>query len=480
MPSFGTRPLRGGLVLLAVSWSVVPLFAAEQTNKLPPAIPAAELHRPSRSPDRIILTIKGDPARSQAVTWRTDTSVTVGYAELGPCDESGAFAGYARIKVEPKTKRFQAVTTPLKSDLNEAHYHTVEFTDLEPDRQYLYRVGDGTNWSEWFEFRTASDKPAPFTFLYLGDAQNSIKAHWSRVIRRAVREAGEARLLLHAGDLINRANSDAEWGEWFQAGGWIFGTLPSVATAGNHEWFNLNARPPKKDDKGNEIKTDEKEDPEYHGTISRHWRPQFAFPENGPQGQEELTYWFDYQGVRFISLNSNESKARSHADKEAQVAWLDNVLSNNPNRWTIITFHHPVFSSGKNRDNAELRRLWKPVFDKYNVDLVLAGHDHTYARTGLVGLGLESSPLVNEGRGTVYCNSVAGPKMYNLSKKDQMRVTAEDTQMYQIIRIEGDTLRFEAKTAKGRSYDFFELRKRADGTKQLIEKGESSQSSSGR
>jgi hypothetical protein len=70
--------------------------------------------------------------------------------------------------------------------------------------------------------------------------------------------------------------------------------------------------------------------------------------------------------------------------------------------------------------------------------------------------------------------------MYNLSKKDQMRVTAEDTQMYQIIRIEGDTLRFEAKTAKGRSYDFFELRKRADGTKQLIEKGESSQSSSGR
>jgi 3',5'-cyclic AMP phosphodiesterase CpdA len=464
------RSLRIVLLFLAIGGAAVPALRADEPPKFPEAIPAAALHRPTRLPDRIILTIKGDPSRTQAVTWRTDTSVTVGYAELGPCDESGAFAGYARIKTEPKTKRFTAVTTPLKSDLNDAHYHTVEFTDLEPNTPYLYRVGDGTNWSEWFEFRTAADKPMPFTFLYFGDAQNSIKAHWSRVIRRAVREGFDARFMLHAGDLINRANSDAEWGEWFQAGGWINGMIPSVATPGNHEWFNLNARPPKKDAEGKEIKTDDEAEPEYHGTISKHWRPQFAFPENGPPGQEELTYWFDYQGVRFVSLNSNESKAKSHADKEAQVAWLDRVLADNPNRWTIVTFHHPVYSSGKNRDNPELRRLWKPVFDKYNVDLVLTGHDHTYARTGLIANGSESPKSVSEGRGTVYCVSVAGPKMYNLSKKEQMRVTAEDTQLYQIIQINGDTLRFEARTASGRTYDLFELHKQADGQKRLIEK----------
>ncbi|MCX7701483.1 MAG: metallophosphoesterase family protein [Gemmataceae bacterium] len=470
MTYFLRGPARWLTVLLLgwLSFTVQPTWADEKTQKPEPVSPA-ELHRPSRQPDRIILTIKGDPARTQAVTWRTDTSVKVGYAELGPCDESGAFAGYARVKTEPKTRRFQAVTTPLKSDLNEAHYHTVEFTDLEPNTQYLYRVGDGVNWSEWFEFRTASDKPAPFTFLYLGDAQNSIKTHWSRVIRRAFRDAPDARLLLHAGDLVNRANSDAEWGEWFQGGGWINGMIPSIATPGNHEWFNANAQPPKKDAEGKEIPADETN---YLGTVSVHWRPQFAFPENGPENQKEITYWLDYQGVRFISLNSNESKAKSHADKEAQVAWLERVLSDNPNRWTIITFHHPVYSSGKNRDNPELRRLWKPVFDKYNVDLVLTGHDHTYARTGLVSNGSESPAPRTEGKGTIYCVSVAGPKMYNLNKKEQMLVTAEDTQLYQIIRIDGDKLRFEARTAAGRTYDLFELHKRADGTKKLVQKDE--------
>ena len=33
--------------------------------------------------------------------------------------------------------------------------------------------------------------------------------------------APQARFLIHAGDLVNDANSDQEWGEWFHAGGWI-------------------------------------------------------------------------------------------------------------------------------------------------------------------------------------------------------------------------------------------------------------------
>ena len=47
-----------------------------------------------------------------------------------------------------------------------------------------YRVGDGVNWSEWFHFRTASDRPEPFSFIYFGDAQTDLKSLWSRVIWR--------------------------------------------------------------------------------------------------------------------------------------------------------------------------------------------------------------------------------------------------------------------------------------------------------
>ncbi|MFM8215573.1 MAG: fibronectin type III domain-containing protein, partial [Pirellula sp.] len=46
---------------------------------------------------------------------------------------------------------------------------------LQPATKYAYRVGDGVNWSEWFQFRTASTQPEPFSFVYFGDAQNDLR-----------------------------------------------------------------------------------------------------------------------------------------------------------------------------------------------------------------------------------------------------------------------------------------------------------------
>ena len=44
-----------------------------------------------------------------------------------------------------------------------------------------------------------------------------------------------------------------------------------------------------------------------------------------------------------------------------------------------------------------------------------------------------------------------------------MRRSAEDVQLYQIIAIDGDVLRYEARTALGEPYDAFELHKQPDG-----------------
>ncbi|HUG90707.1 MAG TPA: metallophosphoesterase, partial [Planctomycetaceae bacterium] len=106
------------------------------------------------------------------------------------------------------------------------------------------------------------------------------------------------------------------------------------------------------------------------------------------------------------------------------------------------------------------------------VDLVLQGHDHTYARSELVGhqnvatgVGARSA----EG-GTVYVVSVSGPKMYRLDRKPVMVRVAEDTQLYQVIRVDGGELHYEARTATGRLYDAFTLRKRGEQTNELIER----------
>jgi hypothetical protein len=409
--------------------------AAEKPERFPEKL----AHRPTPIPDRIVLTWTGDPARSQAVTWRTDTSVKKALAQIALAEAGPRFI--------TKAQNVPAVTTPLTTDLGEAHCHTAVFTNLTPKTKYVYRVGDGENWSEWIHFQTASDQPEPFSFLYFGNAQNDVKSHWSRVIRGAYSDMPRARFIIHAGDLINRANRDAEWGDWFYAGGWVNAMVPNVPTPGNHEY-----------DKG----------PDGKRQLSRHWRPQFALPTHGPDGLEETVYYLDYQGVRIVSLNSNE-------EHERQVAWLDRVLSDNPNRWTVLTFHHPIYSAANERDNPVLRKRWQPAIDKHRVDLVLTGHDHTYARSGL--LTFESNVPTGTGvrdpkSGTVYVVSVSGPKLYRLTPREWMKKSLADTQLYQIISVDNSVLRYEARTATGQLYDAFELRKRPGQANELIERDE--------
>lgn len=444
---------------------VAPLQAhdGDHTHSPVAAVKPAAMYQPTAMPDRIVLTWTGDPTSTQAVTWRTSTEVEVGLAEIAVADGGPNFGENA--------KKFTAKSQALKTDLNTAHFHSVNFTELDPGTRYAYRVGDGTNWSEWFQFSTAAAEHEPFSFIYFGDAQNDLRSRWSRVIREAYRDAPKAAFLLHAGDLVNRAEADGEWGEWCGAGAWLNAMMPSVAIPGNHE----QAR----DESGAR-------------RLSHHWRPQFAFPENGPKGLEESCYTLVYHNLRIIGMNTNTML-------EEQAVWLDEVLSENESQWVVCTFHHPIYSTGKSRDNAEIRALWKPIFDKHKVDLVLQGHDHTYGRTGFDvpdeldsedkvpsktaspkldadsagDRDIENVPtgvqVVDEEHGTIYVVSVSGPKMYDNSRHKFMKRLAEDTQLYQIIHIDDEVLRFEARTAVGELYDAFELKKQAGSINKLVE-----------
>lgn len=334
-----------------------------------------------------------------------------------------------------QSQRIPARSEPLKSDAYEALYHSVEFTGLQPDTLYLYRVGDGANWSEWNQFRTASSDPrAPLEFIYVGDAQNDIWSMWSRVIRQSLLDAPKARFIVHAGDLVNRSARDEEWGEWFMAPGWIFRSIPSFPSPGNHEY-------PSK------------------GALNANWRPQFTLPGNGVPGLEETNYYIDIHGLRMISLNSNEKQ-------EEQAAWLDRLLAGNPRPWVICAFHHPIFSTARGRDNKKLRETWQPVFDKHAVDMVLTGHDHTYGRTNV----MSGAPPVKSKSGTVYVVSVSGPKMYRHDRAPVHARVAEDTQLYQVIRINGDRLSYEARTAAGELFDAFDLIKQKNRPNRLVSK----------
>ncbi|CAG5002065.1 3',5'-cyclic adenosine monophosphate phosphodiesterase CpdA [Dyadobacter sp. CECT 9275] len=416
------------LSILAILSGILSPVLFAQKNKTYPASPF---------PDRVILGFKGDPAHSQAVSWRTDATILNAMAAIHEADPSPDF--------QPKATVVRATSQQVTLDGSLVTFHEVNFTDLKPATQYVYRVGNGSYWSEWFQFTTASEKREPVSVLYFGDAQNDIRSMWSRAIRGAFSKMPKANLIIHAGDLVNHSYTDAEWGEWFEAGGWINGMVANLPSPGNHEYVG----------DGTEIRK-----------LSGHWRPQFALPENGPEGLAETAYYIDYQGIRFISFDT-EAGLQQASVMDRQIAWLEKVLRENTNRWTVMIHHHPVLStnSSKKRSNDDWHTKLELLYKKYKVDIALQGHEHTYAR----GVNIPIGQSRKKPDGPVYVVSVSGPKMSGLAPQDWMDRAAANTQLYQTITISEDKLSYQAFTVSGDLYDTFELIKNRKGVNRLKE-----------
>lgn len=422
------RSLKHGVLWCALTLGVWSMVAPAQA---PVSVPPAD---PGRRPSRVVLTWRDDPSRTQAVTWRTDAPVEEAFAEITEASANPGFAALAR--------RSPARTTAVPLAAGTVYYHEARFTALRPNTLYAYRVGDGAAWSEWFQFRTASAEPASFSFIYLGDSQNDTRSLWSRAIRAAFLDTPRARFMVHAGDLVNVGESDDQWADWFGAGGWINAMVAQVPVVGNREYGRLNHDDPTQ--------------------LSAFWRPQFSLPEDGPEGLSETVYSFDYQGARIIVLNSADT-----AHVAEQATWLESRLKDNSNRWTIVAFHHPVFSVAVDRDNPAIRAAWKPLFDKYAVDLVLTGHDHSYGR----GENVVEGGTRREDTGPVYVVSVSGPKMYEVAKERAWATrTGANVQLYQVINVSPQSLRFEARTVTGLLFDAFEITKARNGRRRFIDR----------
>jgi len=391
---------------------------------------------PSKDPDRIILTFNGDPSTKRAVTWRTDSSVEKAEAQIAAAGVNSKFVKEATSYIA-KTEEFDLGIYKSNKSLI-VNYHSVVFENLKPNTLYAYRVGYAQNWSEWIQFKTANDNYSPTQFVYFGDAQNDILNHWSRVIRMAYQTAPNASFVIHAGDLVDTAHKDNEWAQWFKAGGFIHSQWTAIPVVGNHEFQRFDG---------------------YEGSLPRRlsiqWRPQFTLPVEQALDSKlhETVYTVEYQDILIIVLNST-----GHLDK--QTKYIKEKLSNTDAKWKIVTSHHSVFSPAEGRDFEYARKVWKPLFDEYGVDLVLNGHDHTYARGHVP---VKSSNIDQSGNfKTLYITSVSGPKQYKVDREQIKDYRAdgyesdklgEQIQFFQVISVENNKLIYNAYTTLGNIYD---------------------------
>ncbi|MFN4114007.1 MAG: fibronectin type III domain-containing protein [Sphingomonadaceae bacterium] len=428
-----------GLCFFSVAGAAEPIDLRGEAAPAAPGTP----YSARTLPDRIVLTPGADASTAMAVSWRTDITQQDTLAELAELVPAPGFG--------LRAAQVRGTGTDTISENGAARYHKVRFTGLKPDTAYAYRVRGAAGFSEWHQFRTASLEPRPFTMIYMGDTQNSILDIGSLGWRRALLQAGNPRIMLHAGDLVASRDDlvhDDEWGEWTATGGWAIASIPQVPAVGNHEYVDL-------------ILPDGSESRK----LAPHWPVMFALPENGAAVAPKTTYVTDYQGVRVIVLDG--TSAIELGGLQGQTEWLEARLAESTANWTIVLFHQPVFTCARPKDTRFLKQAWKPLFEKYGVDLVLQGHDHCYGRW----TAEEGSAFAREARasgapqGPVYMVSVAGAKMYGLNDRSaaQPDRVAEDTSLFQILDVSPDRLALRAYLNTGVLYDGFDLVKRTDG-----------------
>ncbi len=167
-------------------------------------------------------------------------------------------------------------------------------------------------------------------------------------------------------------------------------------------------------------------------------------------------YTLRYNDLQLFLLDSN----REFFYLWSQKKWLEKELQASDARWKIVVLHHPLYSVKGKYNNLIQKTIFNSLIQEYNVDLVLQGHEHAYARMTLHDKQGSATP-------PVYTVSHCSPKSYRITFDQRFDKYGIESRYYQYIRIHGDTLSLSAyEVPAGNLYDSLDIVK--SGVKPMI------------
>ena len=254
----------------------------------------------------------------------------------------------------------------------------VTVSGLEQGKTYYYSYTENGVWSEAQPFTV---QPADeFTVLYVSDAQIGRSGDetleeilvrdtcgWNYTVDKMLTAYPNAAFAISGGDQFQSPDSLVQMKAYLSPE--ALRSLPVANTIGNHD-----------------------EDSTLYGEIF-----------NNPNEVDELIsseagtgYYYTYGDTLFITINSNNNFMFDTAKilREATKAYPDT-------KWRVVTMHHNPYSASLSDDDfSEERLFFSSLYDLYDIDLCLSGHDHFYSRTETMYAG-----KVTDGEGTVYVQS---------------------------------------------------------------------------
>ena len=275
---------------------------------------------------------------------------------------------------------FEGTSAAVDSSLTDGEaysYNHVTVTGLQPNTTYYYTVEKSGTETEVQTYTTGDFESAQI--LYVGDPQigaskgqpqngeelvadsgaaNTAARNdgfaWDRTLDIATAQNPGLDFVISAGDQVNKTGQAKEE----EYAGYLapdaLASLPVATTIGNHDSLNPDYM--------------------YH----------FYNPNQTGYGETEAggDYYYSYGSGLFIVLNTNNYNVAEH-----EQAIREAVASDPDATFRIVTIHQDIYGSGLDHSDTDgmiLRTQLTPIFDEYDIDVVLQGHDHTYSRTKLL------------------------------------------------------------------------------------------------
>ncbi len=273
-------------------------------------------------------------------------------------------------------------TSKTGTVIDDTQYYTnkVSVKDLKPDTTYYYQVKIDGQWRDAQSFKTGN--PDDFTFMYVGDPQIGASKgqtssegnkqdgelatrndayNWNKTLNSALSQHPEINFLVSPGDQINEPAEDQSAAkiklQEQQYAGYLSAkalrSLPEATSIGNHDSMTTG--------------------------YQNHFNVPNPFTEEANPTKAGHGYYYTYGNALFIVINANNYNAADHE------ALIKKAIKANPNtKWRIVVMHQDIYGSGLDHSDSDgilMRTQLTPIYDANKIDVVLQGHDHTYART---------------------------------------------------------------------------------------------------
>lgn len=306
------------------------------------------------------------PATHAIISWTSLAPVTDQAVHYDTQSRGGRLDAYANRVAADRFGRITLRAEDRAEGVPPGWFHHVELNSLQPATRYYFVVAGGGGVSPERYFVTAPADDRPFKILSGGDSRmGGPKPHYAGRTPHIDRQAMNRRmtqLLEQQPDIIALAHgadwcTSADWRHlywWFEDNDRLVTEdgrlLPLIVSRGNHD--------------------------EGIGFQENFWLGDIT-------DQRSSGYYYRTTlgtGTVLLTLNSEISVAGDQRE------WLEEELDEirPAHRWVLAQYHRPAYPAVKAFEgdvSPRIRQNWVPLFEQYNVDLVLESDGHSLKRT---------------------------------------------------------------------------------------------------